>query len=156
MTTQAKWRLATPCDDSAIAAMFGALNHEDPGLQPVSVDQIFVTLERLRTEPIRGRAVVLECNEILVGYALLIAFWSNELGGEVCHIDEIYVAPAHRRRQHATALIEQLKAGNQIWATDAAALELEVSSSNPRAASLYRRLGFKSTHNQHLRLYRQR
>jgi len=46
-----------------------------------------------------------------VGYALLISFWSNELGGEVCNIDELSVASEYRGRGLATALIEQLAEG---------------------------------------------
>jgi hypothetical protein len=42
--------------------------------------------------------VVCDVERRTVGYALLISFWSNELGGEVCNIDELFVAPVYRRR----------------------------------------------------------
>ena len=70
-----------------------ALNVEDPGPSPVPAANTRQTLHVLRTQPQRGRAVVLELAGHLCGYALLISFLSNELGGEVCAIDEIYVEP---------------------------------------------------------------
>jgi GNAT superfamily N-acetyltransferase len=62
------------------------------------------TLAKLRKEPNRGRAVVCDMDGRAVGYALLISFWSNELGGEVCTIDEVFVAPEYRGRGLDTTL----------------------------------------------------
>ena len=101
MTT---WRCAQASEDDAVVAMCLALNAEDPG-QPVQAEQVHRTLQRLRAEPTRGRALVAELAELaelaeprgeLVGYALLVSFWSNEYGGELCTIDELYVRPAQR------------------------------------------------------------
>jgi hypothetical protein len=64
------------------------LNAEDPGPNPVQPQHVRRTLAKLREEPNRGRAVVCDVERRTVGYALLISFWSNELGGEVCNIDE--------------------------------------------------------------------
>ena len=69
------------------------LYREDPGPRPVAREQIEHTLAMLRDEPSRGRVLVLEVDGRPEGYALLIAFWSNELGGEVCEVDELFVNP---------------------------------------------------------------
>jgi ribosomal protein S18 acetylase RimI-like enzyme len=139
------WRDARIEDDRAIVAMCEALYEEDPPSDPVTADQMRRTLATLRREPVRGRALVLEIDGRPAGYAFLITFLSNELGGEICTIDEVYVVPAERGRGHTTALIDAL-AGS-----DAVALELEVSPDNVRARALYERLEFRARRNSTLR-----
>jgi ribosomal protein S18 acetylase RimI-like enzyme len=137
------WRLATIADDESIVSMCMALNAEDPGPAPVRPSQMRHTLAKLRQEPFRGRALVCEVDGHPAGYALLISFWSNELGGEVCIIDELFVLQAYRRRGLATALLTKLMDSQQsIWPGKPAALALEVSPANERARALYARLGF--------------
>ena len=138
------WRLATASDDEAIVSMCMALNAEDPGPNRVQPQHVRRTLAKLREEPNRGRAVVCDVESRTVGYALLISFWSNELGGEVCNIDELFVAPLYRGRGLATALLEELADKEQsVWPIRPAALALEVTSQNERARALYERLGFR-------------
>lgn len=137
------WRPARPGEDGLIVEMCVALNQEDPG-EPVSADQVRRTLAILRAEPARGRSVVAEVDCKVVGYALLVSFWSNEYGGEICAIDELYVAPSHRSRGIATALFRSIGANPSLWGRPPVALELEVSPANARARALYERLGFTS------------
>jgi ribosomal protein S18 acetylase RimI-like enzyme len=137
------WRLATVLDDESIVAMCMALNAEDPGPAPVRPSQMYNTLAKLREEPFRGRALVCEVDGHPAGYALLISFWSNELGGEVCNIDELFVFQAYRGRGLATALLTKLTDSQQsLWPGKPVALALEVSPANERARALYARLGF--------------
>ena len=106
--------------------------------------QVLRTLARLREEPYCGRALVCEVNGYPAGYALLISFWSNELGGEVCNIDELFVAPAFRGRGLAANLFTALTSSEpRLWPEKPVALTLEVSPANERAGALYERLGFR-------------
>jgi GNAT superfamily N-acetyltransferase len=134
------WRLATPADDDAIVASSLALYVEDPSPERVDDAQVRRTLVALRAEPLRGRAVVLDVDDRVAGHAFLIAFWSNELGGDVCTLDELYVAPRARGAGHASALIESLARGHLY--PGAVALQLEVTPRNADAMRLYQRLGF--------------
>lgn len=137
------WRLAAASDDEDIVSMCMALNAEDPGPAPVPPRQVLHTLAKLREEPYRGRALICEVNGHPAGYALLISFWSNELGGEVCNIDELFVAPAYRGRGLAAELFTMLASSEQsLWPGKPVALALEVSPANERARALYERLGF--------------
>jgi GNAT superfamily N-acetyltransferase len=138
------WRMGAPSDDEAIERMCLALYAEDPGPEPVPVENIGRTLRALRDVPARGRTVVLEIDGRASGYALLIAYWSNELGGDIDIIDEIYVERPHRGRGHATRLIEALAAGTEPFASKVVALALEVTPDNLHARRLYERLGFKA------------
>ncbi len=146
----AEWRLAARDDDDAIVAMSLALYAEDPASRPVAEAQVRRTLEAFRALPARGRAVVLEVDGQPAGYAFLVSFWSNELGGEICTIDELYVRPDWRSRGLASRLVEALEPGH-LWPGRPVALELEVSPDNGRALALYERLGFRVKRNRTLR-----
>ena len=87
----------------------------------------------------------------MAGYALLISFYSNELRGRVCVIDEVYVAPAFRGRGLGQRLLEVLGTRGFPPFADAVALELEVSPKNERARALYARTGFVPIRNTTMR-----
>ncbi len=76
-----------------------------------------------------------------MGYALLIAFWSNELGGEVCDIDEVFVMAPHRNKGYGGSLFDAIETGD-LWPGAPVALALGVTPNNQRARQLYKRLGF--------------
>ena len=135
------WRPATESDDDVLVEMCLALYREDPG--PFAADARLAreTLATLRREPWRGRAVLLELGRQVAGYALLIAYWSNEFGGEVCAVDELYVTPDLRGRGHGAALFEAIERGD-VWPAPVVALALGVTPGNTRARRLYERLGF--------------
>ena len=141
------WRLATALDDDGIARMVDALNSEDPGDERVPIDHTRRTLEALRKDPVRGIAVVLDDRGRARGYAFLISFWSNELGGETCEIDELYVVPELRGRGLASRLVISLKDGTGPWPRVPVALSLQVTPNNVAARRLYRRLGFSDWKN---------
>ena len=88
----------------------------------------------------------------IVFYALLISFWSNELGGEICNIDELYVCRHVRGNGHGKALIMSLKTENSIWPNKPVAIELEVSPHNSKARAFYEKLGFSPLRNTVMRL----
>jgi GNAT superfamily N-acetyltransferase len=144
-------RAATADDHDVLVAMMGALYVEDPSVHTMTADKALRTLQTLASEPIRGKAIVLGMSGATAGYALLASVWSNELGGTVCVVDEIYVAPAHRGAGLATWLVTSLRERTTPWFTDAVAFELEVSPANTRARALYERMGFRAKRNTTLR-----
>ncbi|NUP09293.1 MAG: GNAT family N-acetyltransferase [Polyangiaceae bacterium] len=145
------WRLAAADEDEAIVALAHQLYAEDPSPEPVPDDHTRRTLAALRKEPLRGRAVVLASGDRIVGYSLLVSYWSNELGGETCEIDELYVAPDARGGGHGSSLLRMLADGCELWPRPAVALCLQVTPDNERARSLYRRLGFTDNKNTMMR-----
>ena len=138
------WRAARANDDDAIVSLSLALFTEDPSPEAVSEERVRRTLSVLRAEPLRGRAVVLDLDARIAGYAFLVTYWSNELGGEILIIDELYIEPASRNRGHATALLTSLR-------DQGVALELEVTPANVHARALYERLGFRVKKNAVMR-----
>lgn len=156
-TTTACWRVATRADRRAIIALSLQLFSEDPGTFVLTARDIGRTLSTLEREPVRGCAVVAE-DEVdgvvgVVGYALLCTFFSNELRGEVCTVDELYVVDAVRGRGVGSLLVRQLVEQRHFFPA-AVAFELEVTPRNTRARALYERLGFVPRKNASLRLLR--
>jgi GNAT superfamily N-acetyltransferase len=137
------WRIAASSDDEAIVRMCLAFNAEDPGPNPVPAVHVQRTLRALRENPERGRAIVLELGSRANGYAFVISYWSNELGGGVDVLDEIYVEPEHRKRGYGRTLIETLASRTPPLGSDVVALTLEVTPDNARARRLYESLGFQ-------------
>lgn len=140
------WRPATPADDEAIVEMCLELNREDPGPRPVPASHTHRTLAELRAVPTRGQAWV--CGPEPVGYAFLISFWSNELGGEILTVDELFVRKEHRCGGLGRALFEMVLAQKHRYV----AVDLEVTPANARAHALYESLGFRPLKNRHLRV----
>lgn len=145
------WRPARESDDDSLVEMSLALYAGDPPTLRVAEPQIRATLERFRQEPVRGRAVVLDAGGEAVGYAFLVSFWSNELGGEICIIDEFFIRDGWRSHGFGSRLVEAIEAGGTIWPGRPVALELEVSPDNVRAFALYERLGFQAKRNATMR-----
>jgi len=137
------WRLARPEEDERIVGLSLSLYREDPSSVSVTPDQVRRTLDTFRREPWRGRAAVLEVDGAVQGMALLVSFWSNEFSGEVCQVDELYVAPPARGQGHGTSLFAALERG-ELWTPRPAALALGVTPGNARARRLYESLGFKA------------
>ena len=139
--SQSIWRIARAVDEASIAELCRRLYVEDPGPLPVSEQNIHATLAALRSDPARGQAVVLDIDGKVSGYALLIPFWSNELGGEICEVDELFIAPEHRNQGHATAMFAAITQG-ALWQRTIVGFALGVTRDNVAARRLYERLGF--------------
>ncbi len=137
------WRDAKPIDDEGIVDLCLALYREDPGERPVDAGSIRRTLAAFRERPARGRVLALEVDRRLCGYVFLVPYWSNELGGELCCIDEIYVSPGVRGQGYARGLIEGLVREAAAPTSAVVALALEVTPGNERARAFYERLGFR-------------
>ena len=153
----ARWRLATSADRRAIIAMSLGLFSEDPGTFTLTARDVGRTLSTFEREPVRGCAVVVE-DEVdgrdgVVGYAFLCSFWSNELRGEVCTVDELFIDDAVRGRGLGSDLVRQLVEQRRFFPR-AVGFELEVTPGNTRARALYERLGFRPRKNATLRLLR--
>jgi ribosomal protein S18 acetylase RimI-like enzyme len=148
------WRSATKQDFDRIVEMNERLNAEDPSeTTPFDGTMMRRTLSEIAVNPMRGAVAVLTSGHRRCGYALLVSFWSNEFGGEICAIDELYVEPEFRGRGFATQLIQDLASGDSpIWPRRTAAITVEAYRTNPQAKVLYEKLGFTTSPNHALRL----
>lgn len=118
---------------------------EDPMGKPISLEKIYNTIKTLQTKHDLGEILLLQYARDIVGYSILINFWSNEFGGNVLTIDELYIQPSHRGKGIGSTFITHLQTSKH---NNAVALQLEVTPDNAKAQRLYERLGFKPVENK--------
>lgn len=118
---------------------------EDAEGQPMTEEKIEKTFAFLAENRSCGEIVVFECEGKTIGYAILINFWSNEYGGVILNLDEIYVDRAFRGRGIAKDFIRFL-VGNKH--NNSVAMQLQVFPSNEKAYQLYNKIGFKQDKNR--------
>jgi GNAT superfamily N-acetyltransferase len=110
-------------DENVITEFIKSLYQEDAGGSvEISDDKIALTFDMLSKHPDYGRLVVIEYDRISIGYSLVINFWSNEYGGIIANIDELYIIPEYRSRGIATRFIDSLR---ESRSNDIVALELQ-------------------------------
>ncbi|HUK50001.1 MAG TPA: GNAT family N-acetyltransferase, partial [Terriglobales bacterium] len=135
-------------DFSEFKRMCTALYREDAVDEEINLRKISKTVRELHQNPCKGLIIIFEENAVIAGYSILIFYWSNEFGGNVLHIDELYVKPEFRRRGIATEFFQYI---SRTFKDQIVAFQLEVTPSNKTARSHYQRLGFVKTRNVHLR-----
>jgi GNAT superfamily N-acetyltransferase len=141
-STTPMWRAAGPSDDDAITSMCLSLYREDPGFSNVDDAGVRRTLAAFRAEPHRGRAAVADFEGFARAYAFLVPFWSNELGGAVCQVDELFVEEGFRSRGIGRSLFDAIAT---VYPDERfVAIALGVTPGNQRARALYERVGFRA------------
>jgi ribosomal protein S18 acetylase RimI-like enzyme len=129
-------------DKSELFTMIQELYKEDFSGIYITLDKIQRTIEFIRNHPLMGNILlIVEKNtEIVLGYCILINYWSNEYGGNLLHLDELYIRPKYRRQGIARSLIHYLKSSKF---NNLVGIQLEISQSNSGAREFYDKLNFK-------------
>ena len=86
-------------------------------------------------------AYLISYNETVVGYGLLSFTYSNEAGGMVVWLEEIYIREAYRGKGLGN---EYLRFVSDTYREKAAWLRLEIAPQNDRAKRLYERHGYRT------------
>lgn len=134
------YRKYNPSDKEIVFKLVQAFYNEDEDLHQISNEQINKTLDTLNEKPDHGVVMVIEIEKEIIGYAILINYWSNSEGGNILALDEIYIKKEHRSKGIGTDFIKYViknKLNNSVG------LQLEVTESNDKARKLYEKLGFK-------------
>jgi len=132
-------------DYKDLVQMIVALYDEDAEGEQISESKINSTIAEFWKNPQKITIYMLKNNNENIGYAILVFFWSNEFGGDILTIDEMYVSKEYRGRGIATEFLSYISGIEGI-----VALELETTPSNQRALDYYKRLGFLTSQNTHL------
>ena len=149
MPLQPDFRAYYHADLAELEQMMFGLYAEDPEGESLTGEKIIATVDEFAQYLEKGRIVMFTVEQMIVGYGLVIVYWSNEHGGNILHIDELYVKPKWRGQGLATQFLITLSESEPATTK---ALQLEVTPSNPRALAYYRRLGFVPSSNTHLRI----
>jgi len=139
----------TFCDHdlTELDQMIFALFQEDAHGEVMSHQKIHCTLQELLQHPEKGTITVFCVDEAVVGYAIVIYYWSNEYGGNIASIDEFYVKPSWRGKGIGTSFLEYVVA---VKGDSVKGLQLEVTPVNEQAFAYYCRRGFQAAKNRHL------
>jgi ribosomal protein S18 acetylase RimI-like enzyme len=144
-TSTPRIRQAGPADLDALLPLVAEFHaHERIVL---SADDRRAALARLLGDAVLGAVLVAEGPGGIVGYALLCLGYSVEFGGRDAFVDEAFVLPSSRGAGLGQALLAEAEA--EARRRGVRAIHLEADHANPRAAELYRRLGFRD-HPRHL------
>lgn len=130
-----------PSEGEDFSRMCASLSREQSDGIPVSGDRARRQLPWMAGSAGLISALYLELGPRRVGYVLLGARFSHELGGRCLAIESIYVEPGQRR----AGLGGQALALVQRWAGDRGflALSLTVGGPNGAAASVFAKAGFE-------------
>lgn len=145
-SSEIKATLYSDADYADLKRMIGQLYQEDPEGEPMDDDKIDRTINAFKKNLDKIRIYTIKSHGENIGYAILTYFWSNEMGGDVVIVDELYVQKESRGMGVATEFLAFVKEIHE----DAAAIQLEVTPSNQRALEYYRRLGFSPSLNTHM------
>lgn len=126
-------------------AQYIALAHEfyrSPAVhEPVPDSHFEATFDELMRSDVYTACYVVEEDQKLVAYMLLSRAFSQEAGGMVTWIEELYVKPEYRKRGISRALFDLLDKRD----SESTRWRLEVTSENEAAKRLYKKLGFTKT-----------
>jgi GNAT superfamily N-acetyltransferase len=133
--------LLTPdsADVEAVVALLGAQMREHA--LPDAPDRVRAGVLDAIDRPEVSRLLMARGDHAVIGVALMHLLPSIEWGGRSLWIEELYVAPAHRRTGVARALLaEALRIARQAGATG---IDLETTPGHAAAEQLYAQAGFE-------------
>ena len=96
------------------------------------------TFEELMKSDTYADCIIFEDNENVLGYCLLAKTFSQEAGGYVIWIEEIFIKEKYRSNGVGKKFFEYLKENYTF-----SRLRLETEKSNNKAIKLYKSLGFQ-------------
>lgn len=113
-------------------------------------EKITRTFRQFQAWPQTGTILVIENQAGIIGYSILVNFWSNEYGGTILVIDELYVSEPFRGKGVGSAFLKHLiRSRYNHWV----GLKLEVLPYNTDALRLYEKLGFRKSDRSYLFLF---
>lgn len=114
--------------------------HSEAVLHPVPQSHFEATFDEMIHSSAYAEGYIFEVDGETAGYALLAKTFTQEAGGEVLWIEEVYIRPAFRSKGLGKAFFAYLEANKSERVKR---IRLEVEADNQKAIDLYTRLGFK-------------
>ena len=130
-------------DSIEVMNMMMDLYKEDASGPVITPQKIHNTLKELIRKKEKGKIIVFKKDGNIIGYGIIIFFWSNQYGGDIIVFDELYIKPPWRNNGIATAYFRYVF---KEYVENVVAFKLEVTVDNNRARALYERLGFELAH----------
>ena len=141
-----QFRACTEADLPMLQNHVLSLYREDSLEIEIIPKNIQKTLQEFTLRPEKGRIIVFEVDNTVVGYSILVFFWSNEFGGDFIEVDELFVQSDYRNHGIGKAFFQLLE---ETWHSKVVALALQTTPVNERAIAFYKRMGFSVSKNLH-------
>lgn len=120
--------------------MMLALYEDSIQQQQMSPEKIKKTLSVIPNHPQMGKILLFKHQDTLLGYALLINYWSNEYGGNILYIDELFVKSDYRSLGIGSSFFSYLEKDVD---KETVALCLETTPQNKKAQTFYEKNKFE-------------
>ena len=126
-------------DRSRYVEMSQQFYNSDATLHPVPVEHFEQTFSLALSGNPYLRLLMIEYEQDVAGYALLAFTYSNEAGGMVVWLEELFILPAYRNLSLGAHFLQWVK---QTYQQKAKRYRLELCSQNTGARRLYVRHDF--------------
>lgn len=127
-------------DEKAYLEMAEIFYNSDAVLHNIPMHHLTNTFAELMKSDTYILGYIMEQEETIAGYALLSKSYSQEAGGSILWIEEIFILPEFRGcglgSEFFSYLEEEMPVGIKR-------VRLEIEMGNKKAASLYKKMGFQ-------------
>lgn len=127
-------------DKDAFFCMSKEFYRSDAVLHTIPDENIRKTFDEMMSGSPYASAYIYEHNGESAGYSLLSFTYSNEAGGLVLWIEEVYILPKYQGHGFGKELLSYVE---NKYKNKVARIRLEVEESNHGAVKLYRKLGYE-------------
>lgn len=114
--------------------------HSEAVFQPVADNNFYQTSAVVLKDRSVANIFLVFDSENPVGYTQFSFIYSNEFGGKVIWLDEIYIRDIYQNQGLGSTLIHSIQ---EQYKDEAKAIRLEIEHGNLSAKKLYTRLGFE-------------
>ncbi|MDO4711652.1 MAG: GNAT family N-acetyltransferase [Peptostreptococcaceae bacterium] len=131
-------RRVVQADREVFCALVDEFYHTDAVLYPIPREYIETTFEEITVSDIYAEGYLFEHEEEVAGYALITKSFSQEAGGRVIWLEEVYIRPKFQGKGIGKEFFGFIEKKHPLKR-----LRLEVEYSNERAIKLYEDLGYE-------------
>ncbi len=132
-------RRITPSDRAAYIALVERFYQTDAVMAPIPRSHIERCFDEMLVSDTYAMAWMFKEDGVVCGYAQIAKTYSQEAGGKVIWIEEIYLLPEHRGKGFGGMFFALLESEFP----DTARFRLEVEDDNAGAVRLYERTGYR-------------
>ncbi len=134
-----KFRKFKTTDTKTLKKLVSEYYKADPPVAPLSWMDISKTIKELKKYPALGQIIVFEKDSQIIGYSILMNYWSNEFGGYFILIDELYIKPQFQKQGIGTKFFQFMK---RKHSKKPIAIGAEIHEENIHVKKFYEKLGF--------------